>query len=228
MPTTSKRMTKVREGINQKVAVPLDDAVQLLKERALAKFDETVELAMNLNVDPRKSDQVVRGVIDIYTGQTTRVAVFAQAEKAAEAKKAGADVVGADDLAEQIQAGNIEFDLLIATPDQMVTVGKLGKILGPRGLMPNPKLGTVTMDVAAAVKAAKAGQVQFKAEKAGIVQGRVGKASFEPAQLTANIKSFVQAVVRAKPATVKANYVKSVYLSCSQGPSVRVDLASCS
>jgi large subunit ribosomal protein L1 len=228
MPTTSKRMTKVREGINQKVAVPLDDAVQLLKERALAKFDETVELAMNLNVDPRKSDQVVRGVIDIYTGQTTRVAVFAQAEKAAEAKKAGADVVGAEDLAEQIQAGNIEFDLLIATPDQMVTVGKLGKILGPRGLMPNPKLGTVTMDVAAAVKAAKAGQVQFKAEKAGIVQGRVGKASFEPAQLTANIKSFVQAVVRAKPATVKANYVKSVYLSCSQGPSVRVDLASCS
>jgi large subunit ribosomal protein L1 len=221
-------MTKVREGINQKVAVPLDDAVQLLKERALAKFDETVELAMNLNVDPRKSDQVVRGVIDIYTGQTTRVAVFAQAEKAAEAKKAGADVVGAEDLAEQIQAGNIEFDLLIATPDQMVTVGKLGKILGPRGLMPNPKLGTVTMDVAAAVKAAKAGQVQFKAEKAGIVQGRVGKASFEPAQLTANIKSFVQAVVRAKPATVKANYVKSVYLSCSQGPSVRVDLASCS
>lgn len=228
MPTTSKRMTKVREGINQKVAVPLDDAVHLLKERALAKFDETVELAMNLNVDPRKSDQVVRGVIDIYTGQTTRVAVFAQAEKAAEAKKAGADVVGAEDLAEQIQAGNIEFDLLIATPDQMVTVGKLGKILGPRGLMPNPKLGTVTMDVAAAVKAAKAGQVQFKAEKAGIVQGRVGKASFEPAQLTANIKSFVQAVVRAKPATVKANYVKSVYLSCSQGPSVRVDLASCS
>ncbi len=228
MPTTSKRMTKVREGINQKVAVPLDDAVQLLKERALAKFDETVELAMNLNVDPRKSDQVVRGVIDMYTGQTTRVAVFAQAEKAAEAKKAGADVVGAEDLAEQIQAGNIEFDLLIATPDQMVTVGKLGKILGPRGLMPNPKLGTVTMDVAAAVKAAKAGQVQFKAEKAGIVQGRVGKASFEPAQLTANIKSFVQAVVRAKPATVKANYVKSVYLSCSQGPSVRVDLASCS
>ncbi len=228
MPTTSKRMTKVREGINQKVAVPLDDAVQLLKERALAKFDETVELAMNLNVDPRKSDQVVRGVIDIYTGQTTRVAVFAQAEKAAEAKKAGADVVGAEDLAEQIQAGNIEFDLLIATPDQMVTVGKLGKILGPRGLMPNPKLGTVTMDVAAAVKAAKDGQVQFKAEKAGIVQGRVGKASFEPAQLTANIKSFVQAVVRAKPATVKANYVKSVYLSCSQGPSVRVDLASCS
>ena len=228
MPTTSKRMTKVREGINQKVAVPLDDAVHLLKERALAKFDETVELAMNLNVDPRKSDQVVRGVIDIYTGQTTRVAVFAQAEKAAEAKKAGADVVGADDLAEQIQAGNIEFDLLIATPDQMVTVGKLGKILGPRGLMPNPKLGTVTMDVAAAVKAAKDGQVQFKAEKAGIVQGRVGKASFEPAQLTANIKSFVQAVVRAKPATVKANYVKSVYLSCSQGPSVRVDLASCS
>jgi large subunit ribosomal protein L1 len=221
-------MTKVREGINQKVAVPLDDAVHLLKERALAKFDETVELAMNLNVDPRKSDQVVRGVIDIYTGQTTRVAVFAQAEKAAEAKKAGADVVGADDLAEQIQAGNIEFDLLIATPDQMVTVGKLGKILGPRGLMPNPKLGTVTMDVAAAVKAAKDGQVQFKAEKAGIVQGRVGKASFEPAQLTANIKSFVQAVVRAKPATVKANYVKSVYLSCSQGPSVRVDLASCS
>jgi large subunit ribosomal protein L1 len=228
MPTTSKRMTKVREGINQKVAVPLDDAVHLLKERALAKFDETVELAMNLNVDPRKSDQVVRGVIDMYTGQTTRVAVFAQAEKAAEAKKAGADVVGADDLAEQIQAGNIEFDLLIATPDQMVTVGKLGKILGPRGLMPNPKLGTVTMDVAAAVKAAKDGQVQFKAEKAGIVQGRVGKASFEPAQLTANIKSFVQAVVRAKPATVKANYVKSVYLSCSQGPSVRVDLASCS
>ena len=228
MPTTSKRMTKVREGINQKVAVPLDDAVQLLRERALAKFDETVELAMNLNVDPRKSDQVVRGVIDMYTGQTTRVAVFAQAEKAAEAKKAGADVVGAEDLAEQIQAGNIEFDLLIATPDQMVTVGKLGKILGPRGLMPNPKLGTVTMDVAAAVKAAKAGQVQFKAEKAGIVQGRVGKASFEPAQLTANIKSFVQAVVRAKPATVKANYVKSVYLSCSQGPSVRVDLASCS
>jgi large subunit ribosomal protein L1 len=221
-------MTKVREGINQKVAVPLDDAVQLLRERALAKFDETVELAMNLNVDPRKSDQVVRGVIDMYTGQTTRVAVFAQAEKAAEAKKAGADVVGAEDLAEQIQAGNIEFDLLIATPDQMVTVGKLGKILGPRGLMPNPKLGTVTMDVAAAVKAAKAGQVQFKAEKAGIVQGRVGKASFEPAQLTANIKSFVQAVVRAKPATVKANYVKSVYLSCSQGPSVRVDLASCS
>lgn len=228
MPTTSKRMTKVREGINTKVAVPLDDAVKLLKDRAVAKFDETVELAMNLNVDPRKSDQVVRGVIDIFTGQTTRVAVFAQAEKAAEAKKAGADVVGAEDLAEQIQAGNIEFDLLIATPDQMVTVGKLGKILGPRGLMPNPKLGTVTMDVAAAVKAAKAGQVQFKAEKAGIVQGRVGKASFDPAQLTANIKSFVQAVVRAKPATVKANYVKSVYLSCSQGPSVRVDLASCS
>jgi large subunit ribosomal protein L1 len=228
MKKLSKRILKLREGLDLTKPLSVEDAVKAIKERATAKFDETLELAMNLNVDPRKADQAVRGMIDLPhgTGKTVRVAVFAGADKAAEAQKAGADLVGSDELAEQIQAGVMNFDVLIATPDQMATIGKLGKILGPRGLMPNPKLGTVTMDVAAEVKAAKAGQVQFRAEKAGIVHGLVGKASFDLPKLLDNAKTFVQVVNRAKPATIKGNYIKSIYLTSSQGPSVRVDPAS--
>ncbi len=228
MARKGKRLTKVREGIDADVFYPLEDAVKMIKERAVAKFDESIEIAMNLGVDPRHADQNVRDAVVLPngTGRAVRVAVFAKGDKAEEAKRAGADVVGADDLAEKVNAGQIEFERCIATPDMMPVVGKLGKILGPRGLMPNPKLGTVTNDVAAAVQAAKGGQVQFRAEKAGIVHAGVGKASFSDDALLENVKAFVEAVSRAKPSGAKGTYIKKVALSSTMGPSVKVDVAS--
>jgi large subunit ribosomal protein L1 len=204
--------------------------VKLAKANAKAKFDETIEISMNLGIDPRHADQMVRGVVGLPhgTGKTVRVGVFARGAKAEEAKAAGADVVGADDLAEKVQAGEIEFDRCIATPDMMALVGRLGKVLGPRGLMPNPKLGTVTMDVKGAVTAAKAGQVEFRAEKAGIVHAGIGKASFGEDQLLANARAFVDAIQRAKPTGAKGTYVKKVAVSSTMGPGVKVDVASLS
>jgi large subunit ribosomal protein L1 len=206
----------------------VEDAVKLIKAGAKAKFDETIEIALNLGIDPRHSDQNVRGVVNLPngTGKTLRVAVFAKGEKAEAAKKAGADIVGADDLAEKVQAGQMDFDRVIATPDMMVTVGKLGKVLGPRGLMPNPKVGTVTMDVTAAVKAAKGGAVEFRVEKAGIVQAGVGKASFSEDQIAGNVRAFVDAVVKAKPQGAKGTFVKKVSISSTMGPGLKLDLAS--
>lgn len=204
----------------------LPEAVKLIKDNATAKFDETVELSLNLGVDPRHADQMVRGTVNLPhgTGKTLRVGVFARGDKAAEALAAGADVVGAEDLAEQIQGGKIEFDRCIATPDMMPLVGRLGKILGPRGLMPNPKLGTVTPNVREAVEAAKGGQVQFRVEKAGIVHAGVGKASFEADQLVANVKAFVDAINRAKPAGAKGTYLKRANLSSTMGMGIKVDV----
>jgi large subunit ribosomal protein L1 len=224
----AKRLRKAHEGIDPAKSYPLTDAVKMVRERATAKFDETIEVAMNLGVDPRHADQMVRGVVLLPngTGKTVRVAVFAKGDKAEAAKKAGADIVGADDLAEKIQAGQIEFDRCIATPDMMVVVGKLGKVLGPRGLMPNPKLGTVTADVAGAVKAAKGGQVEFRVEKAGVLQAGVGKASFTPEALEENIKAFVEAVNRAKPTGAKGTYLKKVALSSTMGPGVKVEVGT--
>jgi large subunit ribosomal protein L1 len=221
-------MSKAREGIDVNAVYALEDAVKMIKERAVAKFDESIEIAMNLGVDPRHADQNVRNVVVLPngTGRSVRVAVFAKGDKAEEAQGAGADLVGADDLAEKVTAGQIEFDRCIATPDMMPVVGKLGKILGPRGLMPNPKLGTVTNDVAEAVQAAKGGQVQFRAEKAGILHAGVGKASFSEAALLENVKAFVDAVSRAKPSGAKGTYIKKVTLSSTMGPSVKVDVAS--
>ena len=223
-----KRLTKAREGVDRSKLYTLPEAVKLVKERAKAKFDETIEIAMNLGVDPRHSDQMVRGVVTLPngSGRTLRVGVFARGAKADEAKAAGADIVGAEDLMESIQGGAIDFDRAIATPDMMPIVGRLGKILGPRNLMPNPKVGTVTMDVAQAVKNAKGGEVQFKVEKAGVIHGGVGKASFEPAALVENVKAFVQAVNRAKPAGAKGTYLKKISLSSTMGPGVTVDIAS--
>src|ERR1700692_2072146 len=202
-----KRLKKAREGVDREKLYPLADAVKMVKERAKAKFDETVEVAMNLGVDPRHADQMVRGVVNLPngTGRTLRVAVFARGAKADEARAAGADVVGAEDLVTTVQGGTIDFDRCIATPDMMGLVGRLGKVLGPRGLMPNPRVGTVTMDVTAAVKASKGGAVEFRVEKAGIIQGTIGKASFEEGKLIENIKAFVDAVVKAKPAGAKAS-----------------------
>ncbi|MEE8123018.1 MAG: 50S ribosomal protein L1, partial [Alphaproteobacteria bacterium] len=219
-----------REGIDVNAVYALEDAVKMIKERAVAKFDESIEIAMNLGVDPRHSDQNVRDVVVLPngTGRSVRVAVFAKGDKAEEAQGAGADLVGADDLAEKVTAGQIEFDRCIATPDMMPVVGKLGKILGPRGLMPNPKLGTVTNDVAEAVQAAKGGQVQFRAEKAGIVHAGVGKASFSNEALLENVRAFVNAVNRAKPSGSKGTYIKKLSLSSTMGPSVKVDVASLS
>jgi large subunit ribosomal protein L1 len=207
---------------------PLPEAVKVVKSRAKAKFDETVEVAMNLGVDPKHADQMVRGVCTLPngSGRTLRVAVFARGPKAEEAKAAGADVVGAEDLVEQVQGGTINFDRCIATPDLMGLVGRLGKVLGPRGLMPNPRVGTVTMDVTSAVKAAKGGAVEFRVEKAGIVHAGVGKASFSDQQLIENIKAFVDAVVRAKPPGAKGNYLNRISLSSTQGVGVKVDAAS--
>ncbi len=224
----AKRLRKALEGIDRTKNYPLTEAVKMVKERAVAKFDETIEVALNLGVDPRHADQMVRGVVTLPngTGKTVRVAVFAKGDKAEAAKKAGADIVGADDLAEKVQAGQIEFDRCIATPDMMVVVGKLGKVLGPRGLMPNPKLGTVTADVAGAVKAAKGGQVEFRVEKAGILQAGVGKASFSPEALEENIKAFVDAVNRAKPSGAKGTYLKKVGLSSTMGPGVKVEVGT--
>ncbi|WP_029041529.1 50S ribosomal protein L1 [Cucumibacter marinus] len=228
MGKLGKRTTSAREGIDRKALYPLGEAIALVKERANAKFDETIEIAMNLGVDPRHADQMVRGVCSLPngTGRTVRVAVFARDAKAEEAKAAGADVVGADDLVEQVQAGKIDFDRCIATPDMMPLVGRLGKILGPRNLMPNPKVGTVTPDVTEAVKSAKGGAVEFRVEKAGILHAGVGKASFDAAKLEENIKAFADAVTKAKPSGAKGTYVKRVAISSSMGPGVHVDPSS--
>ena len=225
---TGKRMKAVREGVDPAKAYPLDEAVKLVKERAKAKFDETIEIAMNLGVDPKHADQMVRGVVTLPngTGRTVRVGVFARGPKADEARAAGADVVGAEDLVEKVNGGAIDFDRCIATPDMMPLVGRLGKVLGPRGLMPNPKVGTVTMDVAAAVAASKGGAVEFRVEKAGIIQGSVGKTSFGDEKLAENIAAFVDAVVKAKPAGAKGTYLQRVALSSTMGPGVKVDPAT--
>ena len=225
MTHIGKRTAEISKGIDRKKLYALGEAVKMVKDRAKAKFDETVEVAMNLGVDPRHADQMVRGVVNLPngTGKTVRVAVFAKDAKAEEAKKAGADVVGADDLVAQVQAGNINFDRVIATPDMMPLVGRLGKILGPRNLMPNPKVGTVTPDVAGAVKAAKGGAVEFRVEKAGIIHAGVGKASFSEQALLENIKAFTDAVQKAKPTGAKGTYVKRVAVSSTMGPGVHVD-----
>ena len=228
MATIGKRSKAARVAFEGKDLISVEDAVKLIKGAASAKFDETLEIAMNLGVDPRHADQMVRGVVQLPngTGKTVRVAVFARGAKADEAKAAGADIVGAEDLMETIQSGKIEFDRCIATPDMMPLVGRLGKILGPRNLMPNPKVGTVTMDVKAAVEAAKGGEVQFKAEKAGVVHAGVGKASFDAAKLAENIRAFIDAVNRAKPSGAKGTYLKKVSISSTMGPGVSLDLAS--
>jgi large subunit ribosomal protein L1 len=225
MTKLAKRIQKTREGLDRSKAYGLDEAVKLIKERAVAKFDETIEVSMNLGVDPRHADQMVRGVCALPngSGRTVRVGVFAKGAKAEEAKKAGADVVGAEDLFEIVNKGQIDFDRCIATPDMMGLVGRLGKVLGPRNMMPNPKVGTVTMDVTAAVKAAKGGAVEFRVEKAGIVQAGVGKASFSAEKISENIKAFVDAVNKAKPAGAKGTYVKKVSVSSSMGPGVKLD-----
>jgi large subunit ribosomal protein L1 len=223
-----KRVVKAREGIDPAKAYSLDEAVKLIKERAKSKFDETVEIAMNLGVDPRHADQMVRGVVTLPngTGRSLRVAVFARGAKADEARAAGADVVGAEDLVEKVQGGNIDFDRCIATPDLMPLVGRLGKVLGPRGIMPNPKVGTVTMDVKGAVAGAKGGSVEFRVEKAGIVQAGVGKASFAAEKLVENIKAFADAVQKAKPPGAKGHYINRVAISSTMGPGVKVDMAT--
>ena len=230
MAKIGKRIEKARDGVERTKLYGLDDAVKLVKERASAKFDETVEIAMNLGVDPKHADQMVRGVVNLPngTGRTLRVAVFARGAKADEAKAAGADLVGAEDLVTSVQGGTIDFDRCIATPDMMPLVGRLGKVLGPRGLMPNPKVGTVTMDVAGAVKASKGGAVEFRVEKAGIVQGMVGKASFDDGKLVENIKAFVDAVSRAKPQGAKGTYIERVAISSTMGPGVKVDVGTVS
>ena len=223
-----KRTKKIREGIDRKKLYELGAAVKMVKERAKAKFDETVELAINLGVDPRHADQMVRGVSSLPngTGRKLRVAVFAKGAKAEEAKKAGADIVGAEDLAEQVNKGEINFDRCIATPDMMGIVGRLGKVLGPRNLMPNPKVGTVTMDVVNAIKDAKGGAVEFRVEKAGIVQAGVGKASFTEDAIVQNVKSFVDSVMKAKPQGAKGVYMKKISISSTMGPGVKVALGS--
>jgi large subunit ribosomal protein L1 len=226
----NKRLTAAYRAVDMTKSYSLAEALNLVRSNARAKFDETVEISMRLGIDPRHADQMVRGLISLPngTGKTVRVGVFARGPKAEEARAAGADVVGADDLAEKVQAGEIEFDRCIATPDMMGVVGRLGKILGPRGLMPNPKLGTVTMDVKGAVSAAKAGQVEFRAEKAGIVHAGVGKASFDSEKLEQNIRAFVDAIQKAKPTGAKGTYLQKVSLSSTMGPGVRVDVASLS
>jgi large subunit ribosomal protein L1 len=227
---TGKRITAAAKGLDRNKFYSVEDAVKAIKERAKAKFDETIELAFNLGIDPKHADQNVRGMISLPhgTGRSVRVAVFAKGDKAEAAKKAGADIVGAEDLAEKVQAGQMDFDRVIASPDMMVLVGKLGKVLGPRGLMPNPKLGTVTNDVAEAVKAAKGGQVEFRAEKAGIVHAGIGKASFTEAALVENVKALFNAINRAKPAGAKGTYIKKVSLSSTMGPGMKLDVASIS
>src|SRR6202142_1422085 len=228
MSHAGKRIRKARESVVRTKLYPLDEAVKMVKSGASAKFDETVELAMNLGVDPKHADQMVRGVVNLPngTGRTLRVGVFARGAKAEEARNAGADVVGAEDLVAAVQGGTIDFDRCIATPDMMPLVGRLGKVLGPRGLMPNPKVGTVRMDVTSAVKASKGGALEFRAEKAGIVQGTVGKASCDEGKLVENIKAFVDAVSKAKPAGSKGTYIQRVALSSTQGPGVKIDVAS--
>ena len=225
---TAKRIKSAREGIDPKKLYSLEEAVKLVKERATAKFDETIEVALNLGVDPRHADQMVRGVVELPngSGRSVRVAVFAKDAKADEAKEAGADLVGAEDLMETVQAGTIDFDRCIATPDMMPLVGRLGKVLGPRNLMPNPKVGTVTTDVAEAVKAAKGGAVEFRVEKAGIVHAGVGKASFSEEQITGNVQAFLTAVQKARPSGAKGTFIKRIALSSSMGPGVKIDVAA--
>jgi large subunit ribosomal protein L1 len=220
-----KRITKAREGVDRDKFYSVEDAVKLVKERAKAKFDETIEVAMNLGVDPRHADQMVRGVVNLPngSGRTMRVGVFARGAKAEEAKAAGADVVGAEDLVEKVNGGNIDFDRCIATPDMMPLVGRLGKVLGPRGMMPNPKVGTVTMDITNAVKGAKGGSVEFRVEKAGIVQAGVGKASFSEAALVQNIKAFADAVNKAKHSGSKGHFVEKVSVSSTMGPGLKIE-----
>ena len=224
----AKRVAKSREGIDRIKLYPLSEAVKMIKERSSAKFDETVEVALNLGVDPRHADQVVRGVCALPngSGRTVRVAVFARGPKADEAKAAGADIVGAEELFEKVNGGTIEFDRCIATPDMMGLVGRLGKVLGPRGLMPNPRVGTVTMDVTGAVKGAKGGSVEFRAEKAGIVHGGVGKVSFDAEKLEQNIRAFADAVIKAKPTGAKGQYLLRASITSSMGPGVKVDLST--
>ncbi len=230
MAKTVKRMTKAYEGLDREKLHTIEEAVAFLKERSAVKFDETIEVAMNLGVDPRHADQMVRGMVSLPhgTGKTLRVAVFARGPKADEAKAAGADIVGDEDLMEKVQKGEIDFDRVIATPDMMGVVGRLGKILGPKGMMPNPKLGTVTMDVKGAVQAAKAGQIEFRVEKAGIIHGGVGKLSFDQKKLTENVKSFISAVTKAKPTGSKGTYIKRISLTSTMGPGLRIDVASLS
>jgi large subunit ribosomal protein L1 len=225
MAKTGKRTVKSREGIDREKLYTIDEAVKLVKSRATAKFDETIEVAMNLGVDPRHADQMVRGVVTLPngTGRTLRVGVFARGAKAEEAKAAGADVVGAEDLVETVQGGTIAFDRCIATPDMMPLVGRLGKVLGPRGMMPNPKIGTVTMDVVGAVKGAKGGSVEFRVEKAGIVQAGIGKVSFSEEKLVENVKALADAVAKAKPAGAKGTYIQRIAVSSTMGPGVKVE-----
>jgi large subunit ribosomal protein L1 len=225
MTQHGKRTEKTREGVDRMKLYSIDEAIKMVKERATAKFDETIEVAMNLGVDPRHSDQMVRGVVNLPngSGRSVRVGVFARGVKADEAKAAGADVVGAEDLVEKVQAGNIDFDRCIATPDLMPLVGRLGKVLGPRGMMPNPKVGTVTMDVATAVRGAKGGSVEFRVEKAGIVQAGIGKASFSADKLVQNIKAFADAVQKSKPPGAKGTYIERVAVSSTMGPGVKVE-----
>ena len=228
MAKLTKRQKALAQAVDAGKFYSIDEALQLVKANASSKFDETIEVSINLNVDPRHADQMVRGMVTLPkgTGKTVRVGVFARGPKAEEATKAGADVVGAEDLMELVQAGTIEFDRCIATPDMMGIVGRLGKILGPKGLMPNPKLGTVTMNVAEAVEAAKGGQVEFRVEKAGIIHAGVGKASFAEADLKANVDAFIAAIVKAKPSGAKGKYVQKIALSSTQGPGVRIDTAA--
>ena len=224
----SKRFKKAVEGLDTVKSYTVEEAVKLIKARATAKFDETIELSMNLGIDPKHADQMVRGVVSLPsgTGRKLRVAVFAKGAKAEEAKKAGADIVGAEDLAEQVSKGVIDFDRCIATPDMMGVVGRLGKVLGPRNLMPNPKVGTVTMDVTQAIKDAKGGAVEYRVEKAGIVQAGVGKASFTEDAISANVKAFIDSVLKAKPSGAKGHYVKKIFLSSTMGPGVKITLSS--
>ncbi|MFQ5972986.1 MAG: 50S ribosomal protein L1 [Alphaproteobacteria bacterium] len=228
MARIGKRLKTARASFDRAALFGIDEAIQMVKRNSSARFDESVEIAVNLGVDPRHADQNVRGVVALPsgTGKTTRVAVFARDAKAEEAKAAGADVVGAEDLAERIQGGQIDFDRVVATPDLMPVVGRLGKILGPRGLMPNPKLGTVTVDVSQAIQAAKAGQVQFRVEKQGIVHAGIGKSSFDDERLRENVLAFVDALVKAKPSGAKGTYIKKVALSSTMGPGVKVDVSS--
>jgi large subunit ribosomal protein L1 len=228
MARYGKRMKKALDGLNRDKLYSIDEAVKLVKSRASTKFNETVEVSMNLGVDPRQADQQVRGMVALPngTGKSVRVAVFAKGPKVAEAQAAGADLVGGDDLAEKVLAGQIEFDRVIAAPDMMGVVGKLGKVLGPRGLMPNPKLGTVTPNVAQAVKDAKAGQVEFRVDKTGNINAGVGKVKFDEAQLAQNLKAFLDAIVKARPSGVKGNYIKKVTLSSTMGPGVKLDIAA--
>ena len=228
MSSLGKRMRTAREGVDREKLYPLPEAVKLVKERAKAKFDETIEVAMNLGIDPRHADQMVRGVVNLPngSGRSVRVAVFARGAKADEAKAAGADVIGAEDLVEKVQGGNIDFDRVVATPDLMPLVGRLGKVLGPRGLMPNPKTGTVTTDLVKAIQEIKAGKVEFRAEKAGIIQAGVGKASFSAEKLVENIRAFADAVQKSRPAGAKGHFINRVAISSTMGPGVKVEPTS--